>query len=131
MLVLTTPGGDVKINPAELIIYQGRLYISTRTLEKSLQVDAQFDPSRYAVVLHLPWWDGTNTTVTDTGTNTEPDFAPPDFSVSQLRLDQTVNGGENLSTKYFTEMIGSGRLLDGVWRVEMDKTPGSDITPRE
>jgi len=129
-LRLTTPGGEVSLDPGALLHYRDALYISRDTLRDRLHIDIAFDPARYAVRMQLSWWNGSGATAQQL-TPPEPDFRPPSFSVSQLRLDQHFIGGEEIETTYYTELTGAGRLASGVWRAELEKAEGFDLVPQE
>lgn len=44
-LLLSTPGGEVALDPRELLRYRDELYISRDTLRDRLHIDIRFDPS--------------------------------------------------------------------------------------
>ena len=129
-LRLTTPGGEVTLDPGALLNHHGELYISRDTLRDRLHIDIAFDSARYAVRMQLSWWSGSGARARQLPPR-EPDFRPPSFSVSQLRLDQHFTGGEQIETTYYTELTGAGRLASGVWRVELEKAEEFDLVPQE
>ena len=130
-VLISTPGGEVSIEPGELYLYQGQLYISRSTLEQKWHIETRFDPTRYGVVLHLPWWRSGDVDPALAYRPLVPDFSAPDFALGTLRIDQRIRAAENEDTSYFTELTSTGRLFDGVWRVEMDKAPGSEVMAQE
>lgn len=128
---LVTPGGEATIGVDLILYYEGRLYISSKALTDSLAIDLEFNDSEYAVDITLPWWRSQERGTAAVHEQWVADFQPEPFSISALRLDQQAAGGDARDTAYFTELSGSGRLLDGAWRFDLNKRPGGSVTPQE
>ncbi len=121
-LVLVTPGGDVRASRALFRQIEGVLYFSEALLEDVLKIRWEFLPDKYAISMTLPWWQSGQ--AAHDGTRREDvhgsgvDVRPSSFGLTQIRLDHSHFHSDQGSYNQ-SDLLLRGRLLEGVWRAEV------------
>ena len=118
-LILDTPGGEVSAPLDHLRYINDVMVFSDELLSDVLYVNWRFATNTYSINLDLPWDLSGGAPSRTARTVMQPDYAPPAFGLSQVRLDHHMYRGDVLDADR-TELLMRGRMADGIWRVDVE-----------
>jgi len=129
VLVFETPVGEARIAPESLFALDGELFVAERAIRTQLATPVQFDASKYALVLELPWWQ-TAGGARGRRALPEPDRKPDPAALSSIRLDyQYMDTGD--FDRQLLDYRLEGSLAEGGWRVNVEQDLEGDTRPDE
>lgn len=126
---ISTPGGAAQLTQQDLRIMDGQVMVTQTALAEKLLVDVNFDQSKFAIYLVLPW-SLIKPSQLIALTTPVAQFTPPAASIRNMRGDITVaTGDDQIST--FSDYYMAGNLAGGVWQTRVFQDSDGEIRPSE
>ena len=122
--------GVMHFNSTHLRLVDGEAHISLADLKAFFFSSAEFNMSTYAVEMFIPWRPGPAPAPGKKQAQGTPDQPAPAGSLSFIRL----GGGSTLDLRaneqnYGTLLESGGRVLDGVWNIQLAGDPQDELRP--
>jgi hypothetical protein len=114
---LNTPLGEIKVEADELKEINGITYISDKFLKEKLFTKVEFNNSDLALIVDLPWGEGSQPR--SEAAQLKPEFFPAASGLSSFRqeLSLTRSSGD---TNFRSSSLLGGRLGGGLWRIRLN-----------
>ncbi|QSJ17194.1 carboxypeptidase regulatory-like domain-containing protein [Nostoc sp. UHCC 0702] len=115
---IKTPLGITQLEPDSLRNIKGITYISDALIKEKLAASVEFNSSDLALIVRLPWREGSGQSQTDLA-ELEPEVRPPLSGLSTLRQELNIVNSSGDTTFRSSTLLG-GRLLGGSWRARLN-----------
>ncbi|MDO5673522.1 MAG: carboxypeptidase regulatory-like domain-containing protein [bacterium] len=122
--------GEMRFNGTSLQQVDEIAHISFIDLKEFFFSSAEFNNSTYAVEMFIPWRPGLKVSTKQNKPQGTPDRTPPAGSFSFVRIGGDSNFDlRNSEQQYYSLLESGGRVLDGVWNIQLTGNPEEELRP--